>query len=56
MKWETEDGARNLRRLAHRMRRGGRGEPAALAVVLPNGYGYAGGRDVGVIPIGALGP
>ena len=52
----VEDGARNLRRLAHRMKRGGRGEPAALAVVLPNGYGYAGGRDVGVIPIGALGP
>lgn len=52
----VEDGADNLRRLAQRMRRGGRGEPAALAVVLPGGYGHVGGGDVGVVPIGALGP
>jgi len=52
----VEDGANSLRRLAHRMRRGGRGKPAALAVVLPGGYGYVGGGDVGVIPIGSLGP
>ena len=51
-----DEGAKNLRRLAQRMKHGGRGEPAALAVVLPNGYGYVGGGDVGVIPIGALGP
>ena len=52
----VEEGAANLRRLAQRMERGGRGEPAALAVILPNGYGYVEGGDVGVIPIGALGP
>ena len=52
----VEEGAANLRRLAQRMERGGRGEPAALAVILPSGYGYVEGGDVGVIPIGALGP
>lgn len=31
-------------------------EPSALAVIVPNGYGYTGSSDVGVIPIGALGP
>ena len=46
----------NLRRLASRMIRGGRGEPSALAVVIPNGYGHVPRGDVGVIPIGALGP
>ena len=31
--------------------------PAAFAVILPSGYGYAGGNaEVGVIPITALGP
>ena len=52
----VEHGINNLRRLAQRMEHGGRGEPSAMAVILPNGYGYVGGRDVGVIPIGALGP
>ena len=52
----VEDGAHSLRRLADRMKRGGRGEPTGLAVVLPGGYGYVGGGDVGVIPVGALGP
>ena len=55
----VDEGARNLRRLAQRAPRAMRdapSEPAALAVIVPNGYGYAGNDDVGVIPIGALGP
>ena len=53
----VEEGAANLRRLAKRMAETEHGRPAALAVILPSGYGYAGGDgDVGVIPIGALGP
>ena len=53
----VEEGAANLRRLAKRLAETDHGRPAALAVILPSGYGYAGGReDVGVIPIGALGP
>ena len=51
-----EEGAANLRRLALRMKRGGRGGPSALAVILPNGYGHVRIGEVGVIPIGALGP
>ena len=31
-------------------------KPLALAVIVPNGYAHAGEQDVGVIPIGALGP
>ena len=52
----VEEGAANLRKLATRMRQGGRGDPSALAVILPNGYGHVRGAEVGVIPIGALGP
>ncbi len=54
----VEDGARNLRKLAQRMEHSDHDRPSALAVIVPNGYGYAGydGHDVGVIPIGALGP
>ena len=52
----VDEGARNLRRLAARMVVGGRGEPSALAVIIPNGYGHVRGGEVGVIPIGALGP
>ncbi len=53
------EGARNLRRLAQRAPRAMRDtpcEPSALAVIVPSGYGHAGTNDVGVIPIGALGP
>lgn len=52
----VEEGAATLRRVADRMKRGGRGEPAALAVILPNGYGHVRPGDVGIIPVGALGP
>ena len=50
------DGAKSLNKLARRMERSDHEEPSALAVIVPNGYGYVGRRDVGVIPIGALGP
>ena len=51
-----EEGAANLQRLARRMKLGGHRPPSALAVILPNGYGYVRGGEVGTIPIGALGP
>ncbi len=49
-------GAANLRRLAARMTRGGRGAPSALAVIVPNGYGRVEPGDVGTIPVAGLGP
>ena len=52
----VEEGAKNLRKLAGRMEHSDRDRPSALAVIVPNGYGTAGTGDVGVIPIGALGP
>ena len=53
----VDDGARNLRRLAKRMANSDHGPPAALAVIVPSGYGFAhGGTEAGVIPIHALGP
>ena len=53
----VDDGARNLRRLARRMANSDHGPPAALAVIVPSGYGSAhGGTEAGVIPIHALGP
>ena len=51
-----EEGKRNLKRLAKRMEGSDHEKPSALAVIVPNGYGHAGKQDVGVIPIGALGP
>ena len=63
--WVAE-GERNLERLAARVADGPHGPPAALAVIVPSGYGYAGShagsragtneQQVGVVPIGALGP
>ena len=47
---------KNLLRLADRMADSDHGKPATLAVIVPNGYGYAATDSVGVIPIGALGP
>ncbi len=52
----VDKGKDSLRRLAGRMIKGGRGEPSALAVIIPNGYGHVPCGDVGVIPIGTLGP
>ena len=54
-----EEGAKNLRKLARRMAHSDHDKPVALAVIVPSGYGHTGnkdGFDVGVIPIGALGP
>lgn len=54
-----DEGMKNLRRLAQRAPQAMRdtpSEPSALAVIVPNGYGYTGSSDVGVVPIGALGP
>ena len=52
----VEDGARNLRKLASRMEHSDHGKPSALAVIVPSGYGTVGTGDVGVIPVGAVGP
>ena len=51
----VEEGMSNLLRLALRMEKGGRGKPAALAVIVPNGYGHVRRGEVGTIPIGTLG-
>ena len=39
-----------------RMEGSDRKQPSAFAVIVANGYGHAGMQDVGVIPIGILGP
>ena len=52
----VEDGAKNLRRLAGRMEHSDHGPPAALAVIVPSGFGSVQPGDVGVVPIGTLGP
>ena len=52
----VEDGVRNLRRLAERMEHSDHGPSAALAVIVPTGYGSVRPGDVGIVPIGALGP
>ena len=54
-RWVAE-GSKNLNRLARRMEGSDHEQPSALAVIVPNGYGRASTQDVGVIPIGALGP
>ncbi|MXY23233.1 MAG: ATP-binding protein [Acidobacteria bacterium] len=52
----VDDGVKNLRRLAQRMEQSDHGKPSALAVIVPSGYGHVRPGEVGVIPIGALGP
>ena len=52
----VDEGMANLRKLADRMIDGGRGEPVALAVITPNGYGHVGKGQVGIVPVGVLGP
>ncbi len=56
-RWVAE-GERNLKRLAARLADSPHGPPAALAVIVPSGYGYVGcdAEQVGVVPISALGP
>ena len=52
-----KEGMANLERVAKRMKASSNyGEPAALAVVVPGGYGAVPKGRVGVIPVGALGP
>ena len=52
----VEDGAANLLRLARRMEHSDHEPPSALAVIVPSGYGSVGRGDVGVIPVGTMGP
>ena len=52
----VDDGAASLRRLAKRLEGSDHGKPSALAVIVPSGYGYVKPGEVGIIPIGALGP
>lgn len=52
----VDEGAETLRKFAERVDTRRCGEPAALAVIVGTGYGYAREDGVGVIPIGALGP
>ena len=52
----VDEGARSLRRLARRLEQSDHGPPSALAVIVPSGYGSVRPGEVGVIPIGSLGP
>ena len=54
-RWIAE-GQKNLFRLADRLAETDHGKPAALAVIVPNGYGHFKPGDVGIVPINALGP
>jgi len=54
-RWVSE-GSENLRKLARRMEKSDHEKPSALAVIVPNGYGHGSAADIGVVPIGALGP
>jgi len=51
-----DEGRKNLLRLADRLAETDHGKPAALAVIIPNGYGYFKPGEVGIIPINTLGP
>lgn len=51
-----DEGKKNLLRLADRLSGTEHGEPAALAVIVPNGYGHCKPGDVGIVPVNALGP
>ncbi len=52
-----KEGMANLARVADRMKTSSNyGEPAALAVIVPNGYGAVPNGRVGIIPVGAMGP
>ena len=51
----VDDGAKTLLKLADRVDTDRCGKPAALAVIVGSGYGYARPDGVGVIPVGGLG-
>ena len=51
-----DEGRKNLLRLADRLAGTDHGKPAALGIILPNGYGYCKTGEVGIIPINTLGP
>ena len=53
----VKEGMANLERVADRMKTSsGYGEPGALAVVVPSGFGAVPQGRAGVVPLGALGP
>ena len=52
----VDEAAANLLRFADRVDTSRRGQPAALAVITGNGYGYVRADGVHVIPIGTLAP
>ena len=51
-----DEGAASLLKFADRVDSDRCGKPAALGVIVSDGYGYARKDGIGVIPIGALGP
>lgn len=51
-----KEGMANLERVAKRLKGSRHGDPAALAVVVPNGYGAVPRGEVGIVPVAALGP
>ncbi len=51
-----EEGQKNLLRVAERLAGTDHGKPAALAVIVPSGYGYFRPGEVGIVPINVLGP
>ena len=52
----VDHGAKSLRRLARRLEQSDHDKPSALAVIVPTGCGQVKPGELGVIPIGALGP
>jgi len=50
------EGHKNLLRLKDRLATSDHGKPAALAVIVPGGYGYCQPDEPGIIPINTLGP
>ena len=49
-----EEGKRNLLRVAERLAGTVHGNPTALAVIVPGGYGYFRPGEIGIVPINAL--
>jgi uncharacterized protein len=53
---QIEEAAASLLSLRERLQGGSAGEPAALGVIVPGGYGYRRDDGVSVIPVSALAP